>query len=154
VVVLLDSITRLGRAYNLAVPAGGRTLSGGIGSTALYPPKRLLGAARNIEDGGSLTIIASALVETGSAGDGFICEESKGTANAELKLDRRMVDRRVFPARRHQPVQHPQTRRSCSRRTSWPCCAGRAGRCSRRTPSRVSDSSWTSSAARRQTTSS
>jgi transcription termination factor Rho len=98
VVVLLDSITRLGRAYNLAAPGSGRTLSGGIDSTALYPPKRLLGAARNIEGGGSLTIIASALVETGSAGDGFIYEEFKGTANAELKLDRRIADKRVFPA--------------------------------------------------------
>jgi transcription termination factor Rho len=98
VIVLLDSITRLARAYNLAAPASGRTMSGGIDSTALYAPKRLLGAARNIEGGGSLTIIASALVETGSAGDGFIYEEFKGTANAELKLDRRMADKRVFPA--------------------------------------------------------
>jgi transcription termination factor Rho len=98
VVVVLDSITRLARAYNLAAPAGGRTLSGGIDSAALYAPKRLLGAARNLEEGGSLTIIASALVETGSVGDGFIYEEFKGTANAELKLDRRIADKRVFPA--------------------------------------------------------
>jgi transcription termination factor Rho len=98
VVVLLDSITRLGRAYNLAAPASGRILSGGVDSTALYPPKRFLGAARNIEDGGSLTIIASALVETGSAGDTVIFEEFKGTGNAELRLDRKISDKRVFPA--------------------------------------------------------
>jgi transcription termination factor Rho len=98
VVVLLDSITRLGRAYNLAAPASGRILSGGIDSTALYPPKRFLGAARNIENGGSLTIIATALVETGSMADTVIFEEFKGTGNAELKLDRKLADRRVFPA--------------------------------------------------------
>ena len=98
VVVLLDSITRLGRAYNLAAPASGRILSGGVDSTALYPPKRFLGAARNIENGGSLTIIASALVETGSTMDTVIFEEFKGTGNAELKLDRRLADKRVFPA--------------------------------------------------------
>jgi transcription termination factor Rho len=98
VVVLLDSITRLGRAYNLAAPASGRILSGGVDSTALFPPKRFLGAARNIENGGSLTIFASALVETGSAGDTVIFEEFKGTGNAELKLDRRIADKRVFPA--------------------------------------------------------
>jgi transcription termination factor Rho len=98
VVVLLDSITRLGRAYNLAAPASGRILSGGVDSTALYPPKRFLGAARNIEHGGSLTIIASALVETGSAGDTVIFEEFKGTGNAELRLDRKIADKRVFPA--------------------------------------------------------
>jgi transcription termination factor Rho len=98
VVVLLDSITRLGRAYNLGAPASGRILSGGVDSTALYPPKRFLGAARNIENGGSLTIIATALVETGSAGDTVIFEEFKGTGNAELKLDRKIADKRVFPA--------------------------------------------------------
>jgi len=98
VVVLLDSITRLGRAYNLAAPASGRILSGGVDSTALYPPKRFLGAARNIEDGGSLTIIATALVETGSAGDTVIYEEFKGTGNAELKLDRKISDKRIYPA--------------------------------------------------------
>ncbi len=98
VVVLLDSITRLGRAYNLAAPASGRILSGGIDSTALYPPKRFLGAARNIENGGSLTIIATALVETGSMMDTVIFEEFKGTGNAELKLDRKIADKRVFPA--------------------------------------------------------
>ncbi|MEU5693605.1 transcription termination factor Rho [Actinosynnema sp. NPDC020468] len=98
VVVLLDSITRLGRAYNLAAPASGRILSGGVDSTALYPPKRFLGAARNIEGGGSLTVIATALVETGSAGDSVIFEEFKGTGNAELKLDRKIADKRTFPA--------------------------------------------------------
>ncbi|MEV6525196.1 transcription termination factor Rho [Longispora sp. NPDC051575] len=98
VVVLLDSITRLGRAYNNASPASGRILSGGIDSTALYPPKRFLGAARNVENGGSLTILATALVETGSTGDTVIFEEFKGTGNAELKLDRKLADKRVFPA--------------------------------------------------------
>jgi transcription termination factor Rho len=98
VVVLLDNITRLGRAYNLAAPASGRILSGGVDSTALYPPKRFLGAARNIEDGGSLTIFATALVETGSTMDTVIFEEFKGTGNAELKLDRKIADKRVFPA--------------------------------------------------------
>nr|WP_240746687.1 transcription termination factor Rho [Cryptosporangium phraense] len=98
VVVLLDSITRLGRAYNLAAPASGRILSGGVDSTALYPPKRFLGAARNIENGGSLTILATALVETGSTMDTVIFEEFKGTGNAELKLDRKIADKRVFPA--------------------------------------------------------
>jgi transcription termination factor Rho len=98
VVVLLDSITRLGRAYNNASPASGRILSGGVDSTALYPPKRFLGAARNIEDGGSLTIIATAMVETGSTGDTVIFEEFKGTGNAEIKLDRKIAERRVFPA--------------------------------------------------------
>jgi transcription termination factor Rho len=98
VVVLLDSITRLGRAYNLAAPASGRILSGGVDSTALFPPKRFLGAARNIEGGGSLTIFATAMVETGSTGDTVIFEEFKGTGNAELKLDRKIAERRVFPA--------------------------------------------------------
>jgi transcription termination factor Rho len=98
VIVLLDSITRLGRAYNNASPASGRILSGGVDSTALYPPKRFLGAARNIEGGGSLTIIATAMVETGSTGDTVIFEEFKGTGNAELKLDRKISERRVFPA--------------------------------------------------------
>ena len=98
VVVLLDNITRLGRAYNLAAPASGRILSGGVDSTALYPPKRFLGAARNIEDGGSLTILATALVETGSTMDTVIFEEFKGTGNAELRLDRKIADKRIFPA--------------------------------------------------------
>jgi transcription termination factor Rho len=98
VVVLLDSITRLGRAYNLAAPASGRILSGGVDSTALYPPKRFFGAARNIEDGGSLTILATALVETGSRMDEVVFEEFKGTGNMELKLDRKLADKRIFPA--------------------------------------------------------
>ncbi|MFD8529141.1 transcription termination factor Rho [Streptosporangium canum] len=98
VVVLLDSITRLGRAYNLAAPASGRILSGGVDSTALYPPKRFFGAARNIENGGSLTILATALVETGSKMDEVIFEEFKGTGNLELKLNRSLADKRIFPA--------------------------------------------------------
>ena len=98
VVVLLDSMTRLGRAYNLAAPASGRILSGGVDSTALYPPKRFFGAARNIENGGSLTILATALVETGSRMDEVIFEEFKGTGNMELKLDRKLADKRIFPS--------------------------------------------------------
>lgn len=98
VVILLDSITRLGRAYNLAAPASGRILSGGVDAAALYPPKKFFGAARNIENGGSLTIIASALVETGSKMDEVIFEEFKGTGNMELRLSRQLADRRIFPA--------------------------------------------------------
>ena len=98
VVVLLDSMTRLGRAYNLAAPASGRILSGGVDSSALYPPKKFFGAARNIENGGSLTILATALVETGSRMDEVIFEEFKGTGNMELKLDRGLANRRIFPA--------------------------------------------------------
>ncbi|WP_346028113.1 transcription termination factor Rho [Arthrobacter parietis] len=98
VVVLLDSMTRLGRAYNLAAPASGRILSGGVDSAALYPPKRFFGAARNIENGGSLTILATALVETGSKMDEVIFEEFKGTGNMELRLSRNLADKRIFPA--------------------------------------------------------
>ena len=98
VVVLLDSITKLGRAYNLSAPASGRILSGGVDSAALYPPKKFFGAARNIENGGSLTILATALVETGSRMDEVIFEEFKGTGNMELKLDRQLANRRIFPA--------------------------------------------------------
>ncbi|MBA3021396.1 transcription termination factor Rho [Propionicimonas sp.] len=98
VVVLLDGITRLGRAYNLAAPASGRILSGGVDSAALYPPKKFFGAARNIEDGGSLTILATALIETGSKMDEVIFEEFKGTGNMELRLRRELADRRIFPA--------------------------------------------------------
>jgi transcription termination factor Rho len=98
VVVLLDSITRLGRAYNLAIPTSGKVLSGGVDSAALYPPKRFFGAARNIEEGGSLTIIATALIETGSKMDEVIFEEFKGTGNMELRLDRRLEQKRIFPA--------------------------------------------------------
>ncbi|MGH8873710.1 MAG: transcription termination factor Rho [Acidimicrobiia bacterium] len=98
VVILLDSITRLARAHNLATPASGRILSGGVDSTALYPPKRFFGAARNIEEGGSLTILGTALVETGSKMDEVIFEEFKGTGNMELRLDRKLADKRIYPA--------------------------------------------------------
>ncbi|MGA1550638.1 MAG: transcription termination factor Rho, partial [Ilumatobacteraceae bacterium] len=98
VVVILDGITRLSRAYNLAAPASGRILSGGIDAGALYPPKRFFGAARNIEEGGSLTILATALVETNSRMDEAVFEEFKGTGNMELRLDRRMAERRIYPA--------------------------------------------------------
>jgi transcription termination factor Rho len=98
VVVLLDSITRLGRAYNLSAPASGRIMSGGVDSTALYPPKRFFGAARNIEHGGSVTILATALIETGSRADEVIFEEFKGTGNMELRLRRELADKRIFPA--------------------------------------------------------
>jgi len=98
VVIVLDGITRLARAYNLAAPASGRILSGGVDSTALYPPKRFFGAARNIEEGGSLTIIATALVDTGSRMDEVIFEEFKGTGNMELRLDRKIAERRIYPA--------------------------------------------------------
>jgi transcription termination factor Rho len=116
VVVLLDSITRLGRAYNLSAPASGRILSGGVDSSALYPPKRFFGAARNIENGGSLTILATALVETGSKMDEVIFEEFKGTGNMELRLSRHLADKRIFPAvdinasgtRREEMLMSPQ----------------------------------------------
>ncbi len=98
VVVLLDSITRLGRAYNISAPTSGRVLTGGVDAAALYPPKRFFGAARNIENGGSLTIIATALVETGSKMDEVIFEEFKGTGNSELRLSRSLADKRIFPA--------------------------------------------------------
>lgn len=98
VVILLDGITRLTRAYNLAIPASGRTLSGGIDSAALHPPKRFFGMARNIDEGGSLTIIATCLVDTGSRMDDLIYEEFKGTGNMELHLDRRLSEKRIFPA--------------------------------------------------------
>ncbi|MDY6796696.1 MAG: transcription termination factor Rho [Actinomycetota bacterium] len=98
VVILLDSVTRLARAYNLSTPTSGRILSGGVDSTALFPPKRFFGAARNIEDGGSMTIMATALVDTGSRMDEVIFEEFKGTGNMELHLDRKLADKRIFPA--------------------------------------------------------
>jgi transcription termination factor Rho len=98
VVVVLDGITRLARAYNLAAPASGRVLSGGVDAAALYPPKRIFGAARNLEEGGSLTILATALVDTGSRMDEVIFEEFKGTGNMELRLDRRLAERRIYPA--------------------------------------------------------
>ena len=98
VVILLDSITRLARAYNLSVPPSGRTLTGGFDPAALYPPKRFFGAARNCEGGGSLTIIGTALIDTGSRMDDLIYEEFKGTGNMELHLDRRLAERRIYPA--------------------------------------------------------
>jgi len=98
VVVLLDSLTRLGRAYNLAAPASSRTLAGGVAASALQPPRQFLGAARNIEDGGSLTIVSTALVDNGSRMDDVLFEEFKGTGNMELRLDRRMAERRIYPA--------------------------------------------------------
>jgi transcription termination factor Rho len=115
VVVLIDSITRLGRAYNMAAPSGGRILTGGIDARAVHPPKRLLGAARNLQDGGSLTILATALVETGSKMDEHLFEEFKSTGNMELRLNRTLSDRRVFPAvdvtgsgtRREELLLHP-----------------------------------------------
>jgi len=97
-VIVLDGITRLARAYNLSAPTSGRIMSGGVDSTALYPPKKFFGAARNIEDGGSLTIIGTALVDTGSRMDEVIFEEFKGTGNMEIHLDRRLMDKRMFPA--------------------------------------------------------
>jgi transcription termination factor Rho len=98
VVILLDSITRMGRAYNLTIPPSGRTLSGGLDPNAMHRPKRFFGAARNIEGGGSLTILATALVDTGSRMDEVIFEEFKGTGNMELRLDRKLAERRIFPA--------------------------------------------------------
>ena len=98
VVIILDGITRLARAYNLSAPTSGRIMSGGVDSTALYPPKKFFGAARNIEEGGSLTIIATALIETGSRMDEVIFEEFKGTGNMELRLDRRLSERRIYPS--------------------------------------------------------
>jgi transcription termination factor Rho len=106
--ILLDGITRLTRAYNLALPPSGRTLSGGIDSVSLYPPKRFFGAARNTEEGGSLTIIATCLVDTGSRMDEVIYEEFKGTGNMELHLDRKLAERRIFPA---MDIQRSGTRR-------------------------------------------
>ncbi len=121
VVVVLDSITRLARAYNLAAPASGRILSGGVDSAALYPPKRFLGAARNIENGGSLTILASALIDTGSKMDEVIFEEFKGTGNMELKLDRDLADRRIFPGHRSRCLGYAQ-RGPAGRRADAPVC--------------------------------
>ncbi len=107
VVIILDGITRLARAYNLAAPATGRIMSGGVDSGALYPPKRFFGAARNVEEGGSLTILATALVETGSKMDEVIFEEFKGTGNMELRLDRKTAERRIYPGDRRRRVLHP-----------------------------------------------
>ena len=107
VVIILDGITRLSRAYNLAAPASGRILSGGIDAGALYPPKQFFGAARNVEEGGSLTILATALVETNSRMDEAIFEEFKGTGNMELRLDRRLAERRIYPAIDVDAFEHP-----------------------------------------------
>ena len=154
VVVLLDSITRLGRAYNLAAPASGRILSGGVDSTALYPPKRFLGAARNIENGGSLTILATALVETGSRMDKVIFEEFKGTGNMELELRPRARRQAGLPGGRRRPVQHPQGRDPAARRTSWRSSGSSAGCCTRSTRSRLSSCCSTGCARPRATPSS
>ena len=126
VVILLDSITRLGRAYNTVVPSSGKVLTGGVDANALQRPKRFFGAARNIEEGGSLTIIATALIDTGSRMDEVIFEEFKGTGNSEIMLDRKVADKRVFPAIDIAQVRHPQgraagRRRDSSRRST--CCA-------------------------------
>ena len=110
VVILLDSITRLARAYNTVVPPSGKMLSGGVDSNALQRPKRFFGAARNIEEGGSLTIIATALIDTGSRMDDVIFEEFKGTGNMEIHLDRKLMDKRVFPAIDINKIRHPQGR--------------------------------------------
>ena len=110
VVILLDSITRLGRAYNTVVPSSGKVLTGGVDANALQRPKRFFGAARNIEEGGSLTIIATALIDTGSRMDEVIFEEFKGTGNSEIVLDRKVADKRVFPAIDIAQVRHPQGR--------------------------------------------
>ena len=106
VVILLDSITRLARAYNTVVPASGKVLTGGVDANALQRPKRFFGAARNIEEGGSLTIIATALIDTGSRMDDVIYEEFKGTGNMEIHLDRRMAEKRIYPAHQRQPLRH------------------------------------------------
>ena len=110
VVILLDSITRLGRAYNTVVPSSGKVLTGGVDANALQRPKRFFGAARNIEEGGSLTIIATALIDTGSRMDEVIFEEFKGTGNSEIILDRKVADKRDLPGDRHHPLRHPQGR--------------------------------------------
>ena len=110
VVILLDSITRLGRAYNTVVPSSGKVLTGGVDANALQRPKRFFGAARNIEEGGSLTIIATALIDTGSRMDEVIFEEFKGTGNSEIVLDRKVADKRIFPAIDIAQVRHPQGR--------------------------------------------
>ena len=133
-VVLLDGITRLGRAYDLAAPASGRILSGGVDSAALYPPKKFFGAARNIENGGSLTILATALIESGSKMDEVIFEEFKGTGNMEIRLRRNFADKRLFPAidavasgtRREEDLDAQRiSSRSCG--SCAGCCPGSTG---------------------------
>ncbi len=108
-VILLDSITRLARAHNTEAPGGGKLLSGGLDSNAMQKPKSFFGAARNVEEGGSLTILATALIDTGSRMDDVIFEEFKGTGNMEIHLDRKLVDKRVWPGHRRQPLRHPQS---------------------------------------------
>ena len=154
VVVLLDSLTRLGRAYNLAAPASGRILSGGVDSAALIPPKRFLGAARNIEGGGSLTIFATALVETGSAGDTLIFEEYKGTGNAELRLDRRTAEPARVPRASTSARPAPARRSCCWPPTSSPPPARCAARWTAATTSRRPTCSSTACARRARTPSS
>ena len=124
VVILLDSVTRLGRAYNTTVPSSGKVLTGGVDANALQKPKRFFGAARNIEEGGSLTIIATALIDTGSRMDEVIFEEFKGTGNSEIVLDRKVADKRIYPGHRRAEIRHPQGRAdhaeaiSCTRPSS------------------------------------
>ena len=110
VVILLDSITRLARAYNTVVPSSGKVLTGGVDANALQRPKRFFGAARNIEEGGSLTIVATALVDTGSRMDDVIYEEFKGTGNSEIHMERKIAERRIFPRHQHRPFEHPARR--------------------------------------------
>ena len=157
VVIILDGITRLARAYNLAAPATGRIMSGGVDSGALYPPKKFFGAARNIEEGGSLTILATALVETGSKMDEVIFEEFKGTGNMELRLDRRLAERRLYPAidvnassTRHEDSSSSGA--SSSRSGSCAGCSTPWPRTARRPP--AWSCSWTRSRRPRATTSS
>ena len=150
VVILLDSITRLGRAYNTVVPSSGKVLTGGVDANALQRPKRFFGAARNIEEGGSLTIIATALIDTGSRMDEVIFEEFKGTGNSEIILDRKVADKRIFPAI---DILNPAPARTscCSTRARWRkpmCCAAFWRPWARWTPS----SSCSTSCARPRTT--
>ena len=120
VIILLDSITRLGRAYNTVIPSSGKVLTGGVDANALQRPKRFFGAARNIEEGGSLTIISTALIDTGSRMDEVIFEEFKGTGNSEIILDRKVADKRVFPAIDILQVGHPQGRAAAGQGNAWP----------------------------------
>ena len=134
VLILLDSITRLARAYNTVIPPSGKVLSGGLDSNALQKPKRFFGAARNIEEGGSLTIMATALIDTGSRMDDVIFEEFKGTGNMEINLDRKLVDKRVFPVDRHPEERHAQggaAPAARGSRTASGCCARSSTRCRR-----------------------
>ena len=151
VVILLDSITRLARAYNTVVPASGKVLTGGVDANALQRPKRFFGAARNIEEGGSLTIIATALIDTGSQMDDVIYEEFKGTGNMEIHLDRRMSEKRVLPVDQHQPLRHAQRGAADSSRTSCRRSGSCASCCTRWTSSRRSSSCSTRCKTRRPT---